>query len=266
MNASSAWTRRTMLSAALGSGLAMSLPPRLGQAHNGKPLAATPLSRLDLPWWKHRWEEKQRELRQKPVDLVFYGDSITQNWEKIGPEPWQNFAPVWNRYYGHRHAINLGYKGDTTAHLLWRIENGEASGINPRAAVVLIGANNFGKLRWPAEPTLQGIDAIIESLHRHLPKMQILLLGVLPSIRNEWVDAQTVALNRALPGRYDQRVTFLDLRALFMSGGKVDRTRFLDIHLTPPEPPLHPDAATQAAMAQAMEPHIARMLGDTPVR
>src|SRR5215469_17578941 len=111
-------------------------------------LAATPISRMDLPWWRTRFEAKQAELKRDPPQLVFYGDSITQNWERHGPPDWMNFAPVWQRFYGDRRAINLGFVGDTTANLLWRIEHGEAGGIAPKVAVILIGANNLGRIHW----------------------------------------------------------------------------------------------------------------------
>ena len=73
---------------------------------------------MELPWWKARYEAKQAELRQR-VDLVWLGDSITQDFERGGPQDWQDFAPTWQRFYGDRHAVNLGFKGDATAHLLW---------------------------------------------------------------------------------------------------------------------------------------------------
>ena len=82
----------------------------------------------------------------------------------------------WQRFYGDRHAINLGFKGDTTASLLWRIQNGEVAGIAPKAAVVLIGANNLGRVHWSAEDTVTGINTIIAELHKRLPTIRILLL------------------------------------------------------------------------------------------
>ncbi len=230
------------------------------------PIAARPLSRTDLPWWKRRHEEKLAEIHRGPVDLVWLGDSITQDWEEEGGHGWDDFHQVWQHYYGGRHAVDLGFKGDTTSHLLWRIENGEVDGISPRAAVVLIGANNFGRVHWGAEPTLQGIDAILAALHRKLPNTRILLLSVLPSIRSPWVDAQTQEVNRALAAR-DWRgtnVTFLDVSRLFEHDGRVDPTQFLDPHLQPPDPPLHPTAQAQARLAAAMEPALSAMLGDSP--
>ena len=119
--------------------------------------ASLPLSRADLPWWRARLAQKAAELRAAPrVDLVWYGDSITQDWERKGPAPWGDFAPVWQHYYGGRHALDMGFNGDATSHLLWRIENGEAAGIHPRVAVVLIGANNFGHLHWGGRPDRGG--------------------------------------------------------------------------------------------------------------
>jgi lysophospholipase L1-like esterase len=227
-------------------------------------LAATPLSRMDLTWWRERFEVKQKELQTRHIDLVFYGDSITQDWEDSGPPEWHDFAPIWQRFYGNRNAVNLGFKGDATSHLLWRIENGEASGIAPKAAVILIGANNLGRLHWSADDTIAGIDAIVAQLRHRLPSTRLLLLGILPSERSAWATATTVAVNQALAARFGRGgdVTFLDLSSMFIKDGRLDRDLFLDPKLNPPGEPLHPTAQAQARMATAIEPTLATLLGD----
>jgi lysophospholipase L1-like esterase len=229
-------------------------------------LATVPISRMDLPWWRTRHDAKLREIATTKPELIFLGDSITQDWEDTGPPEWRNFAPVWQHFYGDRHAVNLGFKGDTTASLIWRIRNGEVAGIAPKAAVILIGANNLGRVHWSAEDTVAGIDTIIGDLHHRLPTTKLLLLGVLPSERSDWITQTTGQINRMLADRYkdDPSVAFLDLTALFMRGGKLNRALFLDPRLTPPDPPLHPSAEGQAIMAKAMEPVLANMLGDKP--
>lgn len=227
-------------------------------------LAATPLSRMDLRWWHERFEAKQQELQTHKVDLLFLGDSITQDYELSGPPAWRDFVPVWQRYYGDRNAVNLGFNGDATSHLLWRIENGETDGIKPKVAVILIGANNLGRLHWPPQDTVAGINAIVTELRRRLPDTRLLLLGVLPSDRSEWASRATVDINRALAARYPHgdEVTYVDVGSVFMTNGRLNRDLFLDPKLTPPAAPLHPTAQGQALMAAAIEPTLAAMLGD----
>jgi len=228
------------------------------------PVAATPLARQDTPWWRARHQEKLAELRGRRVDLVWLGDSITEDWEKQGPPEWRDFAPVWQRFYGGRHAVNLGFRGDNTSHLLWRMRNGELDGIHPKAAVVLIGANNLGRVHWSAPQTLAGIVAVVDELRSRLPDTRILLLGILPSVRSKYVSRTANAVNRELAERYPPGgdVTFMDLSRLFMRDGQVDRTQFFDDQLDPPDPPLHPTAQAQERIAEAIEPTLAAMLGD----
>jgi lysophospholipase L1-like esterase len=219
---------------------------------------------MDLHGWHQRFEAKQAELRERHPALVFYGDSITQDWERHGPPPWADFAPAWQRFYGDRNAVNLGFTGDTTANLLWRIEHGEADGIDPKVAVILIGANNLGHLHWSTEDTLLGINTIVAELRRRLPHTRLLLLGILPSERTAWATETTIAVNHALATQYAHGgdVTFLDVGHTFLRDGKLDRELYLDPKLTPPEAPLHPSAQGQALMAAAMEPTLASLLGD----
>ena len=227
-------------------------------------MAATPLSRMNQAWWQTRFEAKQKELSDRRVDLLFLGDSITQDYEVSGPPDWRDFMPVWQHYYGDRNAVNLGFNGDATSHLLWRIENGETAGISPKVAVILIGANNLGRLHWPAEDTVAGIDAIVTQLRRRLPNTKLLLLGVLPSERSAWATETTRAINRTLAVRYQKSggVTYLDVGHVFMKNGKLNRDLFFDPKLTPPAAPLHPSAEGQALMADAIEPTLAGLLGD----
>jgi len=227
-------------------------------------IASLPVSRMETPAWKHRFEQKQAELKG-PVDLLWLGDSITQDWEHAGPEPWRDFAPAWRRFYGDRHAVNLGFKGDSTCHLLWRLQHGELDDIHPKAAILLIGANNFGHIHTDAAQTYKGIVTVLDVLHRRLPTMRVLLIGVLPSIRSSWVSTNTKLLNQhlaTLPASEGPWLHYVDASSIFEDHGEVDPRRFIDPRLTPPDPPLHPTAAAQAALAAMIEPRVASMMGD----
>jgi len=226
------------------------------------PLAAMPISRTDLKWWRERHEAKLAELRARQPALVFYGDSITQQWEYDGPQDWRRYAPIWQRFYGARNAVNLGFSGDTTSTLIWRIQNGQASGIAPRAAVILIGANNLGRLKWSRDDTVAGIERIIRDLRQRLPATRLLLLGVLPSDRTAWGRETEDAVNKVLAQRFPRvhETTFLDLSHLFMRNGRVDHDLYYDPKLNPPTAPLHPTAQAMGRLAEAMEPTLVTLM------
>jgi lysophospholipase L1-like esterase len=259
--------RRTILAASLAAPM-LSAPPLAPPALARVPLAAEPIDRMSTRWWRERFHAKQAEIRRAPPELLMLGDSITQDYEQKGPPAWHDFVPVWEHFYGRRRAINLGFNGDATSHLLWRLLHGELDAMHPKAAVLLIGANNMGAPHWGAADTLQGIDVILRLCREKQRQMGIVLVSVLPSIRSAWISATTKEINAGLAARYGvgkmPGVTYVDVTGLFEHGGVVDATLFLDPLLTPPAPPLHPTAQTQARMAAAIEPALAAILGDRP--
>lgn len=227
--------------------------------------ATTPLSRLDTDWWAARHQQKLEEIRQGRVDLIFVGDSITHDYELPSPAPQYDFLGLWRRYYGGRNAVNLGFNGDTTANALWRLQNGEIDHIAPKVAVVLIGTNNTIQGQ-SADETEAGIVAIVSLLAKKLPRTKILLLGILPSEISPLKTALDQTVNLRLGNRYaDSRtVTFMDVGYLFLKDGVTDTSLFMDPRNTPPLPALHPDAAAQGRMAEAIEPTLAALLGEKP--
>jgi lysophospholipase L1-like esterase len=226
------------------------------------PLAATPISRMDTKWWRARHEAKLAELRTARPGLIWLGDSITQNFEREGPEPWAQCRPVWDRFYGQHRPFNLGFVGDATSHLLWRITHGELDGIAPRAAVILIGANNMGRVHWPADENVIGIETVVAEVRRRLPNTRILLISVLPSARSPWVDQTTVAINAGLAQRFRAGgdATYVDVSGLFLRGGALDHNLFYDPLLHPPEPALHPTAAGMTRLCEAIAPALNPLL------
>jgi lysophospholipase L1-like esterase len=222
-------------------------------------LAEAPIDRLDLPWWHERWAFTLQEARETPdAKIVWLGDSITQNWQREGGHGFDDFLPVWQRYYAPYQALDFGFRGDTTASLIWRLNHGQVAGLHPGLAIILIGANNFGHVHWGAQMTIPGIESVVRLTQRRLPGTHILLIGVLPSIRSPWVDEQTALTNAALARNYAGRndVTFVNLAPLFLVNGRADAAYYIDPHLTPPDPPLHPDSATMARMAATLAPYV----------
>lgn len=228
-------------------------------------LAEAPISRMNLPWWQARWNLTQAQARAVPgAHIVWLGDSITQYWQRQGGHGYDDIQPVWNQYYAPYQALDFGFIGDTTANLIWRLDHGQVAGLHPQLAIILIGANNFGAVHWDAGMTVPGIESVVRITHRELPGAHILLLGVLPSIRTPWIDAQTSATNAELGHYYrgDAFVTFVDLTPLFLKkDGKVDASLYVDPRMTPPRPALHPDRDGMARIAAALAPLVREYAG-----
>lgn len=230
------------------------------------PVSAIPSDRLDQPWWAQRHAQVLAQVRVHPqAPLLLIGDSITQNYEKV-QAPDEDFQPAWQTFYGARGALNLGFSGDGTQHVLWRLNHGEVDGLHPKVAVLLVGTNNTGWLQHSAEQTQLGIDAVVATLEQKLPDTRILLLGLLPSAISAEKSRADAAVNRYLAERYgdNPRVTYLDIGPVFLREGQLDAARFYDTRFTPPAGALHPDTLGQRNMAEAIEPTLARLLGEPP--
>ncbi len=134
--------------------------------------AVTPVERSD-EWWMPRHISVLEKISDRHVDLIMIGDSITHGWEKAG-------APVWEKYYANRNAVNMGFSGDETQHVLWRLEHGEVNNINPKLAVLMIGTNNSNGDEYTSEQIADGVKAIVCQLRTRLPNTKILILAIFP--------------------------------------------------------------------------------------
>jgi lysophospholipase L1-like esterase len=220
-------------------------------------LATAPIDRLGLPWWKARFALTLAQAKADPnAKIIWLGDSITYYWQRHGGHGYDDIAPIWNRDYAPYQALNFGFIGDTTSSLIWRLDHGQVSGLHPKLAIILIGANNLGRVHWDAAMTIPGIEAVVTNTQHHLPGAHILLLGVLPSIRSRWVDTQTTLINSALAKHYahNPTVTFVNLAPDLLINGHANPALYVDPRLTPPEPALHPNATGMSRIAATLEP------------
>jgi lysophospholipase L1-like esterase len=224
-------------------------------------LATAPIGRTDLTWWQTRFTQTLAEAKSDPnAKIIWLGDSITQFWQRQGTLGWDNILPVWEKYYAPYNALDFGFVGDTTASLIWRLDHGQVAGLHPNLAIILIGANNLGRPHWGANLTIPGIEAVVTKTATLLPNTHIILLGVLPSIRSPWVDAQTRTINAALAQTYNKNptITFIDVTPVLTENGKTNAALYIDPKLNPPGPALHPDATGMAAIAAYIAPTVKR--------
>lgn len=230
--------------------------------------AVVPTDRLSVGWWAERHKAIVDGLASHAdTQLLLIGDSITNNYDKAEP-PNEDFQPIWQQYYAPRKALNLGFSGDSTANVLWRLDHGEVDGLHPKVAVVLIGTNNTGFFHETAGQAEAGIDAVIADLERRLPETKILLLGILPTrLPSKDLNFEVNSyLGAHYAGGKDSHVTYMDISVIFYQGGSLNDSIFYDPYLNPPRASLHPNTLGQRMMASAIEPTVARLMGDTPVK
>ena len=73
--------------------------------------------------------------------------------------------------------LNLGYGGDRTQHVLWRMKNGELEGYKAKLFILMIGTNNNGD---KPEHIAEGIKRIIATIKEKHPESKIMLLPIFP--------------------------------------------------------------------------------------
>ena len=122
-------------------------------------------------WWMnmHKSFIETTQQKDKKIQIVFYGDSITRGWQE------ENGIKVWNEFYGNLSAVDYGIPADRTEHLVYRIRSGEVKGLQPKVVVVKIGTNNMD-FNTPDEIAKE-VKAVIDSLHHEIPNIKVFLFG-----------------------------------------------------------------------------------------
>jgi len=183
------------------------------------------------------------------IDLLMIGDSITHGWDK-------NY---WEMYYAHRKPINLGFSGDRTENVLWRLDNLPLDKISPKAAMVMIGTNNVGHNSTNPKETAEGVKAIVNRLQKAFPEMQILVLNVFPRDNKPDGDMRKKVdeINSYLPDvlKNEKNVTLLDINQKFLEA---------DGTLSPELMPdfLHPNSTGYGIWARTVDPVLAERLDE----
>ncbi len=215
--------------------------------------ATTPRPRRARWWFSQHRQINDHLRRDKKVDVIFLGDSITSGWRRIGADPWR-------RYYGARHAVNMGIGGDETGHLLWRWKRAPLKRFKrhpPKVVVLLVGVNNAFHRPQTAQTIAAGISAIVRRVQERLPKTQILLLGIFPTgSKTSRIRKKVAAINQRIAHlAAADRVIYLDIGARFLDRhGEISKDVLFDY--------LHPTARGYRIWAEAMEPTLRTLLGD----
>jgi lysophospholipase L1-like esterase len=211
---------------------------------------------FSMDWWmplhRQKLQEKDRLIAAgTPPQVVFIGDSITQGWENEG-------RTVWQRHFAPRSALALGFGGDRTENVLWRLQQGEVDGLAPKVVVMMIGTNNSG-VRSP-ESTAAGVKHLLDELRRRLPSTQVLLLAIFPRGEkpDDFLRGVNDRVNKLIASYADGRsVHYLDINAALLNpDGSLSKEVMPDL--------LHLSEKGYAIWQQAMAPTLQKLLADQP--
>jgi beta-glucosidase len=174
--------------------------------------ALDPVDRKD-DWWVKRQADNVAKMSQGDIEFLLIGDSITHGWD--------GQKELYEKCFGAYKPINLGFSGDQTAHVLWRLDHLPLDKISPKVAMIMIGTNNIGhKEGSTPKEAAEGIAAIVKKLQKQYPKLQIIVLKVFP--RDEKPDGEfrkkVDEINAALPAllKGQRNVSLVDINAGFL--------------------------------------------------
>jgi len=133
------------------------------------------------------------------MTIAFLGDSITAGGD-------------WESWFPGRDARNFGIPGDTTAHVLDRLD--ACIDVGPSHVYVLIGTNDFGNEGRSVEYVVAGVEQIVARLRVALPTAEIVVQSIMP--RAAEFAARITAANTAFQALTEKyRARYLDLWPFF---------------------------------------------------
>jgi lysophospholipase L1-like esterase len=189
--------------------------------------------------------------------VVFFGDSITDNWSKRG----------YGAFFPGKPYVNRGIGGQTTAQMLVRFR-ADVLALKPKVVVILAGTNDLAGNTGATTPeAIQNNLASMADLAR-LSGIRVVLASVLPvSDAKKGLDGTPINRTRDRPPE-----AIRALNTWMAALAKRDRHVYLDYHTALSDPEgnlraeltddgLHPNRGGYAAMAPLAEKAIARALG-----
>ena len=225
-------------------------PSNPGFYENGRSVAEMAIRGNN--YWPARYLEKRNEIvdGNGSYDVVMVGDSITHRWEREGGEGRELFAEIRKTYS----ILNLGYGGDRTEHVAWRMENGELEGYTAKLFTLMIGTNN-GAQDIPGISA--GVKRIINDIRSKHPESKIVLMPIFPrnAAPSDRKRVGNAKISEIIRGYADGKtVLWLDFNDKFLkSDGTLTKEVMNDL--------LHPNEKGYQIWWEAMHPVFRDLLG-----
>ncbi|WP_448249630.1 GDSL-type esterase/lipase family protein [Thalassotalea agariperforans] len=201
---------------------------------------------MSIQDWFDIFHRHQKITKEDNVDVLFLGDSLTENWD----------VTVVAKYFADYSLANFGIGGDHTGNLLWRLQNMSYEKFSPKLIVLQIGVNNIGHLNEDTEVIVQGINKVLQACLHYMPTSKVLLYGLFPFEQlAKHINRQVVIeVNQKIEKFADnEQVFYQDDGALFLSNDGTISTEIMPDFL-------HPSAKGYEIWAQSLSQVIKRLL------
>jgi lysophospholipase L1-like esterase len=200
------------------------------------------------------------KAKQGRIDIYFEGDSITRRW---GATDYPALLENWRTNFFGWNAADFGWGADRVENILWRLENGELDGVNPKVIVLLAGTNSIEN-RAPSEGidsaaanVIRGLEAIVRVMQVKAPGAVIVLMGIFPRNDNMAVMPEIASINASLAKMADGR----KIRYLNINDRLADAEGKLYDGMMNERDKLHPLLKGYQVWADALKPLFTELLG-----
>ena len=202
-------------------------------------------------------EQLLEKARTGGIDVYFVGDSITRRW---GATDYPDLLAHWRQQFFGWNAGNFGWGADRTQNILWRLENGELDGVNPKVIVIQGGTNNVGAEPGDADKVAditRGLAAILNICRQKAPRATIILTAIFPRNDNMLVMPEIDQINAGLARLADGRA----VRYLNVNDKLADKDGQLFPGVMNERDKLHPTLAGYQVWADGLKPILLELLG-----
>jgi lysophospholipase L1-like esterase len=193
------------------------------------------------------------------IDIYFEGDSITRRW---GATDYPQLLENWKRNFTGWNAADFGWGADRIQNILWRVNNGELDGVNPKIVVLLAGTNNIGN-SIPAgngdalaADITKGMQALVAAIRGKAPDATVIVTGIFP--RNDNMAA--VPVINEINGNLAKMADGGKVRYLGINDKLADAHGTLFDGMMNPDK-LHPAEKAYQVWADALKPTFRELLG-----
>ena len=180
-------------------------------------------------------------------------------WGTSDPQYKRNLANWTANFFGWN-AADFGWGADLAQNILWRLENGELDGVNPKIIVLLAGSNNVGAVA-PDDAKIaditRGLQAILDVCREKAPDATIVLTAIFPRNDNPAVVPGINRINESIAQFADgKKVRYLDVNDKLG-----DRNGRLFDGMLNPRDKLHPTVQGYQVWADGLKPIFTELLG-----